>query len=96
MARGESFLRGSGQTESNAFRTVRHVTPYLRSSSRIDMPPRWSRRIGAYNSTFGTYGMTRPFHQEHPDAALARELVPPKLINITRPWIWVPPKPIDK
>ncbi|WP_330315626.1 hypothetical protein [Streptomyces platensis] len=40
--------------------------------------------------------MTSTFHQEHPDAALARATVPPKLINITRPWIEAPPKPIDK
>ncbi|WP_217507309.1 hypothetical protein, partial [Streptomyces lunaelactis] len=40
--------------------------------------------------------MTSTFRQEHPDAALARDLVPPKLINTTRPWNGVPPKPIDK
>ncbi|MEU5306491.1 hypothetical protein ACH4YO_35995 [Streptomyces noursei] len=40
--------------------------------------------------------MTSTFHQEHPDAALARALAPPKLINITRPWFEVPPKLIDK
>ncbi|MCZ1014109.1 hypothetical protein [Streptomyces noursei] len=40
--------------------------------------------------------MTSTFHQEHPDAALARDPVPPKLINITRPWFGVPPKLIDK
>ncbi|MGV4988803.1 hypothetical protein ACVB8X_43300 [Streptomyces sp. NRAIS4] len=40
--------------------------------------------------------MTSTFHQEHPDAALARELVPPKLINITRPWIGAPRQSIDK
>ncbi|MFJ6598522.1 hypothetical protein ACIQPP_48705 [Streptomyces violaceusniger] len=40
--------------------------------------------------------MTSTFHQEHPDAALARDLVPPKLINITRPWFGAPPKLIDK
>lgn len=34
--------------------------------------------------------------QEHPDTALARDLVPPKLINTTRPWNGVPPKTIDK
>lgn len=86
-------MRGSGQEESNALRTVRHVTPCLRSSSRIDMPLRWSRRIAAYSSTFGICGMTSTFHQEHPDAALARELVLPKLINTTRPWNGVPPNP---
>ncbi|MFB6717882.1 MULTISPECIES: hypothetical protein [unclassified Streptomyces] len=74
----------------------RHVTPCLRSSSRIDMPPRWSRRIAAYSSTFDIWGMTSTFHQEHPDAVLARALVPPKLINITRPWFGVPPKLIEK
>lgn len=89
-------MRGSGQDESNAFRTVRQVTPCLRSSSRIDMPPRWSRRIAAYSSTFDICGMTRTFHQEHPDAALARTPVPPELVNITRPWFWAPPKPVDK
>ncbi|MBY8845552.1 GNAT family N-acetyltransferase [Streptomyces sp. SP2-10] len=41
-------------------------------------------------------GPTSTFHQQHPDAALARDLVPPKLITITRPWIGAPPKPIDK
>ncbi|MFD7517383.1 hypothetical protein ACFV85_21565 [Streptomyces niveus] len=72
VARGGSFLRGSGPKESNAFRTVRHVTPCLRSSSRIDIPPRWSRRIAAYSSTFDILrGMTSTFHQEHPDAAPA-------------------------
>ncbi|MGW3498583.1 hypothetical protein [Streptomyces sp. NPDC001020] len=32
-----------------------------------------------------TCGMTSTFHQEHPDAALARAPTPPKLINITPP-----------
>ncbi|MER7693962.1 hypothetical protein [Streptomyces sp. NPDC097610] len=40
--------------------------------------------------------MTSSFHQEHPDAALARDLVFPELINIARPWIEASPKPIDK
>ncbi len=40
-------------------------------------------------------GMTRAFHQEHPDAPVARTQVPSKLVNITRPWIWVPPKPVN-
>ncbi|MFE2561608.1 hypothetical protein ACFXGT_37490 [Streptomyces sp. NPDC059352] len=40
--------------------------------------------------------MTSTFRQEHPDAALARATLPPKLVNITRPWIGSPPKPIDK
>ncbi|WKX23275.1 hypothetical protein [Streptomyces sp. HUAS CX7] len=88
-ARGGSFLRGSGQAESSAFQTVRHVTPCVRSSSRIDMPPRWSRRIAAYNSTFDICGMTSTFHQEHPDAALARDPVPPELIE-KRHHHWVP------
>ncbi|WP_405803766.1 hypothetical protein OG729_01650 [Streptomyces sp. NBC_00210] len=39
--------------------------------------------------------MTITFHHEQPDAAPAGELVPPKLINITRPSIGAPPKPID-
>ncbi|MFF2191235.1 hypothetical protein [Streptomyces sp. NPDC058155] len=67
-----------------------------RGDARIDRPLRWSRPIAAYSSTFDMGGMTSTFHQEHPDAALARTPVPPKLINITRPWIEVPPKPIDK
>ncbi|GGW96540.1 hypothetical protein GCM10010297_18030 [Streptomyces malachitofuscus] len=78
-------MRGSGQAESNAFRTVRHVTPWARSSCRIDMPLRWSRRIAAYSSTFDIRGMTSTFHQEHPDAALARTPMPPKLVDITHP-----------
>ncbi|CAM5674388.1 hypothetical protein SCANM63S_00669 [Streptomyces canarius] len=61
--------------ESHALRTVRHVTPCLRSSSRIDMPPRWSRRIAAYGSTFDICGMTSTSHQEHPDAARAPRLL---------------------
>ncbi|MFE1013751.1 helicase associated domain-containing protein [Streptomyces sp. NPDC058794] len=40
--------------------------------------------------------MTSTFHQEHPDAALARTPVPPKLVDITHPWNRAPPKPIDK
>ncbi|MFE3382946.1 hypothetical protein [Streptomyces anulatus] len=40
--------------------------------------------------------MTRTFHQEHPDAALARTPAPPELINITGLWLWAPPKPVDK
>ncbi|MFF7082217.1 tyrosine-type recombinase/integrase [Streptomyces lavendulae] len=40
--------------------------------------------------------MTSTFHQEHVDAALARTPVPPKLVDITHPWIRAPPKPIDK
>ncbi|MFD4974842.1 hypothetical protein [Streptomyces sp. NPDC058424] len=36
------------------------------------MPPRWSRRIAAYSSTFDMRGMTSTFHQEHLDAALAK------------------------
>ncbi|MFE9926166.1 hypothetical protein ACFYQA_32755 [Streptomyces sp. NPDC005774] len=50
------------------------------------MPSRWSRRIAAYSSTFDIRGMTRTFHQEHLDAALARTLVPPELVDITPPW----------
>ncbi|MCX2184077.1 hypothetical protein KV205_26610 [Streptomyces sp. SKN60] len=45
-------LNRSGQAEFNAVRAVHHLTPCLSSSSRIDMPPRWSRRIAAYSSTF--------------------------------------------
>ncbi|MFI7020864.1 hypothetical protein [Streptomyces sp. NPDC050164] len=40
--------------------------------------------------------MTSTFHQEHPDAALARDSVPPELANTTRPWNRAPPKPVDK
>ncbi|WP_159395945.1 hypothetical protein [Streptomyces sp. FXJ1.172] len=40
--------------------------------------------------------MTSTSHQEHPDAALARDPVPPKLINTTHPWNGAPPKLIDK
>ncbi|MFG3023853.1 hypothetical protein ACGFZQ_35895 [Streptomyces sp. NPDC048254] len=40
--------------------------------------------------------MTSTFHQKHLDAALARTSVPPKLVDITHPWIAVPPKLIDK
>ncbi len=29
------------------------------------------------------------------DAALASSPVLSKLVNITRPWIWVPPKPVN-
>lgn len=39
--------------------------------------------------------MTSTFHQEHPDAALARGPVPPELVNTTLLWIGAPPKPID-
>ncbi|MFD9606310.1 hypothetical protein OG609_44915 (plasmid) [Streptomyces sp. NBC_01224] len=35
----------------------------------------------AYSSTFDIWGMTSTFHQEHPDAVLARALAPPKLIE---------------
>ena len=55
VARGGSFFRGSGQAEFTAFRTVRYVTPYLRSRARIDIPARWSRRIAAYSSTCDIY-----------------------------------------
>jgi hypothetical protein len=55
----------------------------MRSSSRIDMPTRWSGRIAAYSSTFDICGMTSTFHQEHSDAALARDSVPPEVVNIT-------------
>lgn len=67
----------SGRPPAGAYGTVRHVTPCLRSSSRIDMPPRWSRRIAAYSATFDTRGMTSAFHQKHVAAALTS--VPPKL-----------------
>lgn len=60
------------------------------------MPPRWSRRIAAYSSIFDIRGMTRTFHHEYPDAALARTPAPPKLVNITHPGNGAPPKPIDK
>ncbi|MER8162296.1 hypothetical protein [Streptomyces sp. NPDC094472] len=83
VGRGGSFFRGSGQTESTALRTVRHDTLYLRSTSRIVMPPRWSRRIAAYRSTFDICGMTRAFHQEHLDAPVASAPVTSKLVNIT-------------
>jgi hypothetical protein len=62
VGRGGSFFLGSGQAESTALRTVRHDTLYLRSIGRIFMPPRWSRRIAAYSSTFDICGMTRAFH----------------------------------
>lgn len=91
---GRCFL-GSGQTESTALRTARHDTLYLRSISRIFIPPRWSRRIAACSSIFDICGMTRPFHQEHPDAPVAGTLATSKLVNITRPWIWAPPKPVN-
>ncbi|MFB8046186.1 hypothetical protein ACFC8F_33380 [Streptomyces hydrogenans] len=55
---------------------------------RIDMPPRWSRRIAAYSSTFEILGMTSAFHQEHPDAALTRTSAPPKpLAKRRRYWV---------
>lgn len=40
--------------------------------------------------------MTSTFHQEHPDAVLARSPVPPKLVDTPHPWNRAPPKPIDK
>ncbi|MFJ5901952.1 hypothetical protein ACIQFZ_43105 [Streptomyces sp. NPDC093064] len=40
--------------------------------------------------------MTSTFQQEHPDAALARTPAPPKLVDITHPWVRAPPEPIDK
>ncbi|MFJ7494493.1 hypothetical protein ACIQZB_25430 [Streptomyces sp. NPDC097727] len=40
VGRRGGFFRGSGQTESAAFSTVRHDTLYLRSSSRVFMPAR--------------------------------------------------------
>ncbi len=49
VGRGGSCSLGSGQTESTALRTVRHDTLYLRSISRIFMPPRGSRRIAVYS-----------------------------------------------
>ncbi|WP_331718915.1 hypothetical protein OHU23_40640 (plasmid) [Streptomyces virginiae] len=58
----------------------------MRSISRIFVPARWSRRIAAYSSTFDICGMTGTFHQEHPDAALAKTLVPSKLTS----------QPVDK
>ncbi|MCP9956562.1 hypothetical protein [Streptomyces sudanensis] len=96
VAFGSSFLRGSGHDESDAFRTVRHVTPCLRSSSRIDMPPRWSRRIAAYNSAFGIRGMTSAFHREHPEAVPARTPAPPELVDILHPWNRAPLKSTGK
>ncbi|MEU5510810.1 hypothetical protein [Streptomyces fungicidicus] len=95
VARGGSFFLGSGQTESTAFLIVRHDTLYLREISRIVMPSRWSRRIAAYSSTFDICGMTRAFHQEHPDAGLASTPMTSKLVNITRPWFRVTPKLVN-
>ncbi|MET7370303.1 hypothetical protein ABZS61_31425 [Streptomyces sp. NPDC005566] len=40
--------------------------------------------------------MTRTFHQEHPDAALARTQALPELANITHLRFRPLPKPIDK
>jgi hypothetical protein len=51
----------------------------LRSIFRIFMPPRWSRRIAAYSSTFDICGMTRAFRRKHPDTALASAPVLSKL-----------------
>ncbi len=65
-----------------------------RSRSRIVMPARWSRQIAAYSSTFDICGITRTFHREHPDAVLASTPALTKLVNITRPWIRAPPKPM--
>ncbi len=45
--------------------------------------------------TFDICGMTRAFHQEHLDAALASSPVLSKLANITRRWIGVPPKLVN-
>lgn len=53
------------------------------------------RRIAAYSSTFDICGMTRAFHQKHPDAARASTPVTSKLVHITRPWIWAPPKAMN-
>jgi hypothetical protein len=61
------------------YTVIRQATLYLRSSSRIVMPARWSRRIAAYSSTFDICGMTRAFHREHPDAVLASTSVLTKL-----------------
>lgn len=46
-------------------------------------------------STLDICGMTRTFHQEHLDAVLASTAVLSKLVNITRPWVWAPPKPMN-
>lgn len=91
--RGDNGIRGSGHAEFRALRTVRQATLYLRSSARIVMPARWSRRNAAYSSAFDICGMTRTFHREHPYAVLASTPALTKLMNITRPWIRGPPKP---
>ncbi|MFF1593165.1 hypothetical protein ACFVY0_34350 [Streptomyces sp. NPDC058286] len=39
--------------------------------------------------------MTSTLHQEQLDAALASTPVLSNLVNMTRPWIWVPPKPVN-
>lgn len=67
---------------------------WCRSRARIDMFAQWSCRIAAYSSTFDICGMNSTFHQEHPDAALARTPVLSKLVNISRTWIAVPPRPV--
>ncbi|MFE2738118.1 hypothetical protein [Streptomyces sp. NPDC059349] len=40
--------------------------------------------------------MTSTVHQDHLDTALARANMPPQLVDITRPRIGAPPKPVDK
>ncbi|NUK26009.1 hypothetical protein [Streptomyces lunaelactis] len=53
------------------------------------------RRV-AHNLTFGIRAMTSTFHEGHLVAALARTPAPPKLVDITHPWIRAPPKLINK
>lgn len=88
---GNAFYTALGP-DRVSFLTVHHDTLYLRSSSRGSIPPRWSRRITSYSSTLDICGMPRADHQEQAHTARARNAVPTELVNITRPWIGVPPK----
>lgn len=65
-------------------RYVRLAVSSTSHSPLTDGPPRRSRRITAYSSTFDICGMTSTFHQKQLDAALARELVLPKPIDMCR------------
>lgn len=58
-------------------RAIRHLL--RRRGIAATIPERRDQAITAYSSTFGICGMTRTFHQEHPDAALASNPVLSKL-----------------
>ncbi|MGW3917709.1 hypothetical protein ACWEBX_40590 [Streptomyces sp. NPDC005070] len=59
---------------------------------RVSMPDSAKQSAERVGRRPWTCLFRKAFHQEHLDGPVARPAVTSTLVNITRPWIWVPPK----